>query len=81
MPSRYILSVAQNFTVTVLESINHWDNLRSLRQTLLLFLRNQRPQLIDVDDRSPVLISRQVEVSHTDLSKVTGVVLVKVNPV
>jgi hypothetical protein len=33
-PSRYILSVAQNLAVTVVEGVNHWDNLRSLRQTL-----------------------------------------------
>lgn len=37
--------------------------------------------LVDVDDRLPVVVVKVVEVTHTDLTEVTGVVLVEVGTV
>lgn len=34
--------------------------------------------LVDVDGRFPLVISQQVEAAHTDLTEVTGMVLVDV---
>lgn len=62
----------------MLESINNWDNLRVLRQAFLFLFRNKRPQLVNIDDWSPLCIASQVESSHTHFTKVTRVVLVKV---
>jgi hypothetical protein len=42
---------------------------------------DERPQLVEVDDGLPEVVLLLVEVSHTDLSEVTGVVLVHVGTV
>ena len=73
-----LLSIAQHLSVSMLESINNWDNLRVLRQAFLFLFRNKRPQLVNIDDWSPLCIASQVESSHTHFTKVTRVVLVKV---
>jgi len=43
-------------------------------------LGDERPELLDVDSLTMVSVSTKVEASHTNLSKVTGVVLVEVDP-
>ena len=72
------LSVAQHLSVSVFESVNDWDNLRILCQSLLLRFRHQRPQLVDVDDGPPLRVACQVKSAHTHFTKVTRMVLVKV---
>jgi hypothetical protein len=42
---------------------------------------DKRPNLVDVDDRAVVLVLGVVEVSHTDLTEVTRMVLVHVDSV
>ena len=64
-----------------MEGINHRDDIRRLGQTLLLLRRNQRPQLVYVDDGSPVHVAGQVEVAHTDLTEVTRMVLIEVGSI
>ena len=64
----------------VLQSIND----RNLLGVLVLFTNtftSQRPDLVKVDNRAPVLVALQVEVTHTDLTKVTRMVLVHVDTV
>lgn len=43
--------------------------------------RIERTYLVKIYDRFPELVLRLVEVSHADLSKVTGMVLVEIGPV
>ena len=63
------------------QSVDNGDNVRVLRQTLLLLGGDKRPELVDVDDRPPVEVAGQVEVAHTDLTEVTGMVLIEVGTV
>lgn len=42
---------------------------------------NQRPELVQVNLRAELVLAAQVEVPHTDLAKVTGMVFVKVDAV
>jgi len=62
------------------EGIDHWHNLRVLRKALLLLLRYKRPQFVNVNDRPPRCVASQVVMAHTNFSKVTRMVLVKVGP-
>lgn len=43
-----------------------------------MLLWYKRPQLVHVDSRIPLRIARQMEAAHTDLTKVTRMVLIKV---
>lgn len=72
------LSVAQNLCESVVESVNHWDNLRVLLQLSLLRRGDKRPELVDVDDRRPVCVARKMVVAHTNLTEVTRMVLIEV---
>ena len=74
----YALSVAQNLAVAVLEGVDDGDDFRALGEALLLRGGNERPELVDVDDRAPLEVAGEVEAAHTDLTEVTGVVLVEV---
>ena len=64
-----------------MENVNNWHNLRALRQTILLLCGNKRPELVDVDGGAPEEVAGEVEVAHTDLTEVTGMVLVEVGTV
>lgn len=46
-----------------------------------LLFANQSPHLVQVDGRAEFVVAVQVEVTHTDLAKVTGMVFVKVDAV
>jgi len=48
---------------------------------LALLGGNEGPELLEVDDGSPELVLELVEVAHTDLTEVTGMVLVHVGSV
>jgi hypothetical protein len=74
----YAHSVSEHFAVAVLQNINDRDNLRLLGEVLLLRCGYQRPQLVDVDGWSPVLVPGQVVVAHTDFTEVTRMVLIEV---
>ena len=77
----YALSVAQDLRVSVSESVNNGNNLRILRQALLLLSRDKRPELVDVDNGAPLKVARKVEAAHTDLTEVTRVVLIEVGSI
>ena len=64
----------------MLKSIND----RNLFSVLVLFTNtftSKSPDFVKVDDRPPERVLLQVEVTHTDLTKVTRVVLVHVGTV
>ena len=44
-------------------------------------LGDERPKPVEVDDRAEELVAKLVEVSHTDFTEVTGMVLVEEDPV
>lgn len=46
-----------------------------------LLLVNQRPQLVQIDGRAEVVVAVQMEVAHTQLAEVAGMVLVHVDAV
>lgn len=77
------LSLTQNLTVTVGQGVNDWGSRRrgSLQVLVSLLGVNQRPQLLQVDLWLPEVVSLLVEVSHTNLTEVTRVVLVHVGSV
>ena len=63
------------------EGIDNGNNVGSSSKTLLLLRWDKAPELVDVDDWSPVLVSGQVEVAHTNLTEVTRMVLIEVDTV
>ena len=73
-------ALAQDLAVAVLEGVDNGDDLRALCQALLLGGGDERPELVDVDDRAPVRVAGEVEVAHTDLTEVTRMVLIEVGP-
>ena len=65
----------------MLESVYHRDDIRALRKALLLLSRYKRPELVDVDDWTPLEVAGKVEAAHTNLTEVTRVVLIEVGPI
>ena len=63
-----------------MEDVDYRDDLRALGKTLLLLGGHKRPEFVDVDDRAPLEVAGEVEAAHTDLTEVTGVVLIEVRP-
>ena len=74
----YSLSVTQDLGVSVLEDVDNRNDSRALGQTLLLSCGNKRPELVDVDGRAPEEVAGEVEVTHTNLTEVTRMVLIEV---
>lgn len=77
------LTLTQNLAVTVGQGVDNWGSrgVRGLEVLVSLLLLNQRPQLVQVDLWLPEVVSLLVEVSHTDLTEVTWMVLVHVGSV
>ena len=55
----------------MLESIDNGDDLRVLSETLFLSMRDERPEFVDINCRSPVGVLHVVEVAHTDFTEIT----------
>jgi hypothetical protein len=64
----------------VLESIDN-RNLFSVLVLLTDTFTGKSPELVNVDNRTPVGVVLQVEVTHTNLTKVTRMVLIHVDTV
>ena len=77
------LTLTEDLAVTVSESVDDGGSgLRSGREVLVSVLSgNKGPQVLDVDDGLPEVVGLLVEVSHTDLTEVTGMVLIHVSSV
>ena len=63
------------------ERVNDWDFRGRRRRVATDLGRNQRPDLVQVDNWLVLRVAQEVEVTHTDLTEVTWVVLVEVGTV
>lgn len=68
-------TLCQNLAVSGSQAVDDWDVLGASGSARLL--RHQGPQLLDVDGRAVLVVAEQVEVTHTVLSKVSGMVTVE----
>lgn len=76
-------TLTQDLTVTSSQSVNNWSSGlgRRLQVFFSLFFRDQSPQLVQVQDWFPEVVLLLVEVSHTNLTEVTWMVLIQVGSV
>lgn len=62
-----------------MNDINDWNLACVLGSTFTVFLSNQRPQLVEIESWGEAVIAVQVEVSHSNLAEVAGMVFVIVD--
>lgn len=74
-------TLAKNLAVTGAEGVNDGDNLLVVGVLETVLLGDKVPEVADIDDGAVLGVALQVEVAHTNLTKVTGMVLVKVDTV
>nr|AAN65372.1 YGL102C-like protein [Kluyveromyces lactis] len=76
-------TLTQNLTVTGSQGVNDWSSRLGSRLQVFfsLFFWDQSPQLVQVQDWLPEMSLLLVEVSHTDLTEVTWMVLIQVGSV
>ena len=76
------LAAAGDLEETVLADVDHWDRLAGLLLSSLIadLLRDESPELVDVDGRVPLAAREEVEVPHADLPEVAGVVAIEPRP-
>lgn len=76
-------TLAENLGVAEGEEVEDRSLVRRLVGEVCVALLggDQRPELVEVDDGLPELLLRLVEVTHTDFTEVTGMVLVDVGAV
>lgn len=67
----------QNLSETSIKSVDNGGS--TISSGLQSFLRNQRGKLINVDNWLPVGLTGQMEVAHTDLTKVSRMVTIHVD--
>jgi len=75
------LSLSENLEDSELGDVDDGGLARGLGGLQPRLLSQKSPQLVKVDDRAVVVVLLLVEVTHTDLSEVTRVVLVEHDPV
>lgn len=64
-----------------LNDVDDWNLGGILDGTFTVLLSNERPEFVEVEGWSEAVVAVQVEMSHTDLSEVAGMVFVEVNSV
>merc|ERR1711996_73543 len=74
-------SLSKNLEESSLSDVNDRGGGGISGSGLAIFLRNQRPQLLDVDRVAVDWILFDMEVSHTDFTEITGMVFVEVDSV
>lgn len=76
-------SLSKDLGVPEGQKVDDWGDITSLLGEVLLATLggDEGPKLVKVDDGVPEVVSLLVEVPHTDLTEVTGMVPVKVRPV
>lgn len=74
------VALSKNLENTGLGAIDHWGLIRVLI-CLSGLLRNEGPDLLDIDGGAVISVSSEMEVAHTNLSEVTRMVLVEVDSV
>ena len=63
------------------ECVNNRHIRRRRRRVAAHVSRHERPQLVEVENRPVLRVAQKVEVAHTNLTEVTGVVTVEVGTV
>merc|ERR1719427_249636 len=74
-------SLAQNLEVSSFDSIDDWGDVLSSFVGLSGLFADQRPQFVQVDCGACMRVLLVVEVTHTNLTKVTGMEFVEVDSV
>jgi hypothetical protein len=62
-----------------LNDVNDWNFVGFLGGALSVLLSDQRPEFVEVEGWGEAVVTVQVEVSHSNLSEVTRMVLIKVD--
>ena len=73
------LALSENLVVSVVQDVNNEGLTLLLRGSLLGLIGHEAPDFVEVDGGCVELLGGPVEVTHTDLSEVTGMVLVEVD--
>jgi hypothetical protein len=73
-------ALGEHLVDAVRGAVDHWS-LALADKRLSDFLADERPEAVNVDGGAEVLVLLEVEVSHTDLTEVTRMKLVKVDAV
>ena len=68
-----------NLEVALLGDVDDGGLGRVLGETDAVLLGDEGPDLVDVDGLAPVTVAELVEVSHTNFTEVTRMVLVKID--
>ena len=74
-------TLSQDLAVSSTKSIDNGDDLGLLGGVLASLLGDEGPEGVEVDDGAVLAVTGQVEATHTDLTEVTGMVLVHVDTV
>ena len=76
-------ALAQQFCVAVAKEVDDWGGVGFGFAHILVALLggNKGHEFIDVHDGLPVVVAEKMEVSHTNLTEVTGMVFVQVGTV
>ena len=72
---------SNKFATYSLDAVNYWGLVGLGGVVGPHLFADQRPHFVDVDGGASVLVPLQVEMTHTDLSKVSRMVFVEVDPV
>lgn len=73
------MSLAENLVVTRSNAVNYWSLVSLVLVICPRLVRDERPQLVEVDRRAPVLLLRQMEVTHADFTEVTRMIFVEID--
>jgi hypothetical protein len=61
-----------------LNEINDWNFITLLLSTFKVLLTNQCPELVEIDRWTEVVVAIEMEISHTNFSKVSRMIFVEV---
>jgi len=75
------VTLAQDLDVSSSNYIDDWSLVRLLGILEPRLLRDKCPQLVQIDSGAEVLLLSQMEVAHTNFSKIARMIFVKVNSV
>ena len=74
-------ALTEDLEVTGLNNIDDGGLISAINEGSLELLGDEGPQLLNVHSLAVISVSAEVEVPHTDLTEITGVVLVEVDSV
>jgi hypothetical protein len=74
------VTLTEDLEDTGLFAVDNWD-LSGLSVSESGLLRNEGPNLLNVDDWAVISVASEMEMSHTNLTEITRVVLIEVDSV